>query len=113
MLPSFSNRFPSSLTFLLFLTLFPAKKIAAKLLALDMKDPFRASKTEGLLETLFNMGVIPTKKNLGLVDKVTVREEKKEKKQEEERVYVIYTARLPAVFEHISACFLRFPPQLF
>jgi len=48
-----------------------AKKVATKLLALDPKDPFRAEKTEGLLETLFNIGVIPTKKNLGLVDKVT------------------------------------------
>lgn len=56
--------------FIIYPPLRAAKKVATKLLALDPKDPFRAEKTEGLLETLFNIGVIPTKKNLGLVDKV-------------------------------------------
>lgn len=48
-----------------------SKKIATRLTKLDAHDPFRTEKVEQLLEKLYQIGVIPTKKNLGLVDKMT------------------------------------------
>ncbi|BBN04114.1 U3 small nucleolar ribonucleoprotein protein IMP3 [Marchantia polymorpha subsp. ruderalis] len=39
---------------------------------LDAKDPFRIEMTEQLLDRLYNMGVIPTKKSLALCDKLSV-----------------------------------------
>mmetsp|Transcript_2153 Transcript_2153/g.2454 ORF Transcript_2153/g.2454 Transcript_2153/m.2454 type:complete len:184 (+) Transcript_2153:89-640(+) len=47
-------------------------KLTAKLKALDSRDPFRISMTEQLLEKLYSMGIIPTKKNLSISSKVTV-----------------------------------------
>ena len=47
-----------------------AKKVTTKLSKLDPTDPFRQIQVDKLLEKLFNVGVIPTQKNLGLVDKV-------------------------------------------
>eukprot|EP01118_Nematostelium_gracile_P013061 TRINITY_DN4883_c0_g1_i1.p1 TRINITY_DN4883_c0_g1~~TRINITY_DN4883_c0_g1_i1.p1 ORF type:complete len:183 (-),score=42.83 TRINITY_DN4883_c0_g1_i1:28-576(-) len=48
------------------------KQLAAKLKKLDTKDPFRTKMTEQLLEKLYNIGVIPTKKSLSLCEKVNV-----------------------------------------
>ena len=48
-----------------------AKKLTTKLAALDQKDPFRATQTTELLERLYNTGVIPSKKSLHLVDKLS------------------------------------------
>eukprot|EP00039_Didymoeca_costata_P030961 m.32441 g.32441 ORF g.32441 m.32441 type:complete len:180 (+) comp8410_c0_seq1:108-647(+) len=48
-----------------------ARKIAAKLVALDQRDPFRIDQTDELLDKLYNMGVIPTKKSLNLIDKMS------------------------------------------
>ena len=47
-----------------------AKKIATRLSKLDPTDPFRQKRSDALLEKLFAIGLIPTQKNLGLVDKV-------------------------------------------
>jgi hypothetical protein len=47
-----------------------AKKIATRLSKLDHTDPFRLKRSDLLLEKLFSIGLIPTQKNLGLVDKV-------------------------------------------
>ncbi|KAJ3207374.1 Small subunit (SSU) processome component [Dinochytrium kinnereticum] len=48
------------------------KKIANKLSLLDPKDPYRSSKTDALLEKLYNMGLITAKKTLSQCDKLTV-----------------------------------------
>eukprot|EP00035_Acanthoeca_spectabilis_P024179 m.452652 g.452652 ORF g.452652 m.452652 type:complete len:182 (+) comp20374_c0_seq1:114-659(+) len=48
-----------------------SKKLATKLSKLEPTDPFRHEQADKLLEKLFNIGLIPTKKNLGLVDKMT------------------------------------------
>ncbi|XP_074653999.1 U3 small nucleolar ribonucleoprotein IMP3-like [Tubulanus polymorphus] len=47
------------------------REVARKIKECDQKDPFRTESTAQLLEKLHTMGLIPTKKNLGLVDKVT------------------------------------------
>ncbi|CAM9100194.1 unnamed protein product [Heterosigma akashiwo] len=47
-------------------------KLVAKLRALPPTDQFRIKMTEDLLEKLFNMGVINSKKSLQLVEKVNV-----------------------------------------
>jgi U3 small nucleolar ribonucleoprotein protein IMP3 len=39
---------------------------------LDPKDPFRVEMTENLLDRLYNMGVVPTKKGLSLCNKLSV-----------------------------------------
>ncbi|KAM7267270.1 hypothetical protein ACFE04_009436 [Oxalis oulophora] len=38
----------------------------------DANDPWRIRKTDDLLEKLYNMGVIPTRKSLALCDKLSV-----------------------------------------
>ena len=38
---------------------------------MDARDPARIKLTEALLEKLYNMGVIPTKKSLVLCDKLS------------------------------------------
>jgi U3 small nucleolar ribonucleoprotein protein IMP3 len=48
------------------------KSLASKLKALSPKDAFRIETTQDLLEKLYSIGVIPTKKNLALCEKVTV-----------------------------------------
>ncbi|TPX47331.1 hypothetical protein CcCBS67573_g10258 [Chytriomyces confervae] len=48
------------------------KKIANKLSLLDPRDPYRDTKTEDLLEKLYQMGVVNTKASLSLCDKVSV-----------------------------------------
>jgi len=47
-------------------------QFAIKLTKLDQKDPFRIKMTEDLLEKLYNMGLIPTKKSLTLCEKIKV-----------------------------------------
>lgn len=47
-----------------------AKRVVTKLSKLDPTDTFRQEQQDKLLEKLFNIGLIPTKKNMGLVDKV-------------------------------------------
>lgn len=39
---------------------------------LDAKDPFRVEMTDHLLDRLYNMGVVPTKKGLSLCSKLSV-----------------------------------------
>eukprot|EP01136_Pigoraptor_vietnamica_P030697 Opistho-1_new@90295 len=46
------------------------KKIAHKLIVLKADDPFRVQTTEQLLDKLFKMGVLPTKKSLAQCDKI-------------------------------------------
>eukprot|EP00897_Mesotaenium_endlicherianum_P000572 jgi/Mesen1/10515/ME000083S10024 len=46
-------------------------KLVNILKKLDPKDPYRQKMTEDLLEKLYNMGVIPTKKSLALCDKLS------------------------------------------
>ncbi|KAJ3087683.1 Small subunit (SSU) processome component [Quaeritorhiza haematococci] len=48
------------------------KKIANKLSLLDPRDPFRARKTEAMLEKLYSMGLITAKKSLSQCDNITV-----------------------------------------
>jgi len=48
------------------------RKLTTQLKALDPRDPFRIKTTEQLLEKLYNMGVITSKKSLSLCDKITV-----------------------------------------
>ena len=48
------------------------KKIANKLSLLDPRDSFRASKTELLLEKLYQMGLITAEKSLSQCEKITV-----------------------------------------
>lgn len=47
-------------------------KLVNVLKQVDPKDPFRVEMTDRLLEKLYNIGVIPTKKSLALCDKLTV-----------------------------------------
>lgn len=47
-------------------------KLVNILKQVDPKDPFRVEMTDRLLEKLYNIGVIPTKKSLSLCDKLTV-----------------------------------------
>jgi len=47
------------------------KKLTTLITHLDPKDPFRNKITEQLLEKLYQMGLIPTKKNLELCNKLT------------------------------------------
>lgn len=49
-----------------------AARLAARLKGLDSKDPFRIKMTEQLLDKLHGMGLITRKKNLELVEKLTV-----------------------------------------
>lgn len=45
--------------------------LTEKLKELDQRDSFRVKSTEALLEKLYSMGIIPTRKSLALCDKVT------------------------------------------
>ncbi|XP_025114226.1 U3 small nucleolar ribonucleoprotein protein IMP3-like [Pomacea canaliculata] len=45
--------------------------LAKKIKEMDSKDPFRASATAQLLEKLYAMGLVPTKANLSLVQKIS------------------------------------------
>ena len=47
------------------------RTVCRKIRDLDPQDPFRIKCTIDLLDRLYNMGIIPTKKNLELADKVT------------------------------------------
>ncbi|KAE8749233.1 hypothetical protein FOCC_FOCC004140 [Frankliniella occidentalis] len=47
------------------------RELVRKLTALDAKDPFRIETSAKVLEKLFLMGLIPTKWDLSLCDKVT------------------------------------------
>lgn len=47
------------------------RDLAQKIRDLDEKDGFRAQSTHKLLEKLYNIGLIPTKQNLALTEKVT------------------------------------------
>jgi len=47
-------------------------KLVNILKQVDPKDPFRVEMTDRLLEKLYNIGVIPTKKSLALCDKLSV-----------------------------------------
>lgn len=47
------------------------RDLAQKIRDLDEKDAFRAQSTHKLLEKLYNIGLIPTKQNLALTEKVT------------------------------------------
>ncbi|XP_046989389.1 U3 small nucleolar ribonucleoprotein protein IMP3 [Schistocerca americana] len=47
------------------------RELARKVKELDPKDPFRVETSAQLLEKLYMMGLIPTKWDLGLCDKVT------------------------------------------
>lgn len=47
------------------------RTVCRKIRDLEPEDPFRIKCTVELLDKLYNMGIIPTKKNLELVDKVT------------------------------------------
>ena len=47
------------------------RTVCRKIRDLDPEDPFRIKCTIDLLDRLYNMGIIPTKKNLELADKVT------------------------------------------
>ncbi|XP_046846466.1 U3 small nucleolar ribonucleoprotein protein IMP3-like [Xenia sp. Carnegie-2017] len=48
-----------------------AKCLAHKIKELNPKDPFRTECTDALLEKLYGIGTIPTKKNLGLCEKLS------------------------------------------
>ncbi|KAF7223287.1 U3 small nucleolar ribonucleoprotein protein IMP3 isoform X1 [Nothobranchius furzeri] len=48
------------------------RNLAQKIRDLDEKDGFRAQSTHHLLEKLYSLGVIPTRQNLALTEKVTV-----------------------------------------
>ncbi|XP_028987671.1 U3 small nucleolar ribonucleoprotein protein IMP3 [Betta splendens] len=47
------------------------RDLAQKIRDLNEKDGFRAQSTHQLLEKLYNIGLIPTKQNLSLTEKVT------------------------------------------
>ncbi|KAJ0059364.1 hypothetical protein NL108_015939 [Boleophthalmus pectinirostris] len=47
------------------------RDLTQKIRDLDEKDGFRAQSTHRLLEKLYNIGLIPTKQNLALTEKVT------------------------------------------
>ncbi|KAH9296297.1 hypothetical protein KI387_039885, partial [Taxus chinensis] len=46
-------------------------KLAHVLKQLDPKDPFRVQMTDRLIEKLYDIGVIPTKKSLALCEKLS------------------------------------------
>ncbi|XP_011450264.1 U3 small nucleolar ribonucleoprotein protein IMP3-like [Crassostrea angulata] len=46
------------------------RELARKVKELDVKDPFRAEATSQLLEKLYNMGLVETKRGLELADNV-------------------------------------------
>ncbi|KMZ57376.1 putative U3 small nucleolar ribonucleoprotein IMP3 [Zostera marina] len=48
------------------------KKLVNVLKQMDPRDPFRKERTDMLLEKLYSMGVIPTRKSLALCDKLSV-----------------------------------------
>lgn len=48
-----------------------ARSLASKIKELDSRDPFRVEATEQLLEKLYTMGLIVSKKNLTLCEKLT------------------------------------------
>ncbi|KAJ3339277.1 Small subunit (SSU) processome component [Kappamyces sp. JEL0680] len=48
------------------------RKIANRLSLLDPRDPFRDSKSDVLLDKLYRMGILSTKKSLSQCEKVTV-----------------------------------------
>ncbi|XP_033727588.1 U3 small nucleolar ribonucleoprotein protein IMP3-like [Pecten maximus] len=47
------------------------RELARKIKELDVKDPFRAEATSQLLEKLYTMRLIPSKRSLELADKIT------------------------------------------
>nr|CAB3256094.1 U3 small nucleolar ribonucleoprotein protein IMP3-like [Phallusia mammillata] len=47
------------------------RTICRKIRDLDQNDPFRVRCTSDLIEKLYNLGIIPTRENLELADKVT------------------------------------------
>ncbi|XP_038046581.1 U3 small nucleolar ribonucleoprotein protein IMP3-like [Patiria miniata] len=47
------------------------RALANKIKQLDPKDPYRTQCTSQMLEKLYNMGIIPTKRSLELCDKVS------------------------------------------
>ncbi|XP_050227131.1 uncharacterized protein LOC126676858 [Mercurialis annua] len=49
-----------------------AQKLVNILKQMDPKDPFRIEMTDMLLEKLYNMGVIPSRKSLALCDRLSV-----------------------------------------
>ncbi|XP_078448370.1 alpha-L RNA-binding motif/Ribosomal protein S4 family protein isoform X1 [Wolffia australiana] len=48
------------------------QKLTNILKQMDPRDPYRIEMTDTLLEKLYNMGVIPTRKSLALCDKLSV-----------------------------------------
>ncbi|KAK4800370.1 hypothetical protein SAY86_020857 [Trapa natans] len=48
------------------------QKLVSILKQMDPRDPFRIEMTDTLLEKLYNMGVIPTRKSLALCDQLSV-----------------------------------------
>ena len=54
------------------------KKMSTKLKGLDPRDPFRCALTEQLLDKLYKLGFITTKKSLIKADEVTVSAVQKE-----------------------------------
>ncbi|KAG2238779.1 hypothetical protein Bca4012_024126 [Brassica carinata] len=48
------------------------QKLTNVLKQMDATDPFRIQMTDTLLEKLYNMGVIPTRKSLALTDRLSV-----------------------------------------
>nr|KJB53742.1 hypothetical protein B456_009G003100 [Gossypium raimondii] len=48
------------------------QKLVNILKQMDPRDPFRIEMTDLLLEKLYNMGVIPTRKSLALCDRLSV-----------------------------------------
>ncbi|KAK1570986.1 hypothetical protein Q3G72_010196 [Acer saccharum] len=48
------------------------QKLVNILKQMDPKDPFRIEMSDSLLEKLYNMGVIPTRKSLALCDRLSV-----------------------------------------
>ena len=50
----------------------PSRQLVAQLKAFSPQDSYRIHMTEKLLEKLYGMGLIPTKKSLALCEKITV-----------------------------------------
>uniref|UniRef100_A0A2P2IKK6 U3 small nucleolar ribonucleoprotein protein IMP3 n=2 Tax=Rhizophora mucronata TaxID=61149 RepID=A0A2P2IKK6_RHIMU len=48
------------------------QKLVSLLKQMDPRDPFRIEMTDALLEKLYNMGVIPSRKSLALCDRLSV-----------------------------------------
>eukprot|EP00268_Persea_americana_P052322 TRINITY_DN5853_c1_g1_i1.p1 TRINITY_DN5853_c1_g1~~TRINITY_DN5853_c1_g1_i1.p1 ORF type:complete len:183 (-),score=38.91 TRINITY_DN5853_c1_g1_i1:284-832(-) len=48
------------------------QKLVSVLKQIDSRDPFRIEMTDMLLEKLYNMGVIPTRKSLALCERLSV-----------------------------------------